>query len=282
MNFTKMHGLGNDYLYVYCQEVPENIEQLAIKYSDRHFGAGSDGIICILPSNVADFKMRIFNADGSEAMMCGNGIRCVGKYVFDRGYTTKQEITVETLSGIKTLKFTVEDGHVALVSVDMGRVQVFEQQEVKVASGYFYDEVVNAFGASRNGAEPVPVVPVDMGNPHAVIFVADAEAAPVAQVGSALEKSSAFPGGVNVEFVQVISKTEMRMRVWERGSGITMACGTGSCASVAAAVTAHLCQRNEPVTVHLDGGDLMITVDFENNVTMTGPAAFVYDGTTID
>ncbi len=282
MNFTKMHGLGNDYLYVYCQEVPENIEQLAITYSDRHFGAGSDGIICILPSNVADFKMRIFNADGSEAMMCGNGIRCVGKYVFDRGYTTKQEITVETLSGIKTLKFTVEDGHVALVSVDMGRVQVFEQQEVKVACGYFFDEVVNAFGASRNNAEPVPVIPVDMGNPHAVIFVSDAEAAPVSQVGSALEKSSAFPGGVNVEFVQVISSTEMRMRVWERGSGITMACGTGSCASVAAAVTAHLCQRNEPVTVHLDGGDLMITVDFENNVTMTGPAAFVYDGTTID
>ena len=169
MNFTKMHGLGNDYLYLYCQETPENIEKLAIKYSDRHFGAGSDGIICILPSSVADFKMRIFNADGSEAMMCGNGIRCVGKYVFDRGYTDKTQIDVETLSGIKHLKLTVEDGKVAQVTVDMGHAKVSQQQEVKVACGYFYDEVINAFCASRNGAEPIPVIPVDMGNPHAVL-----------------------------------------------------------------------------------------------------------------
>lgn len=282
MNFTKMHGLGNDYLYIYCDAVPENIEELAIKYSDRHFGAGSDGIICILPSSVADFQMRIFNADGSEAKMCGNGIRCVGKYVHDRGYTDKTEITVETLSGIKHLNLTVENGKTSLVSVDMGKVKVSQQQEVKVACGYFYDEVIEAFCASRNGAEPIPVMAVDMGNPHAVIFVHDAEKAPIQEVGRALETSSAFPGGVNVEFVQVISKTEIRMRVWERGSGITMACGTGSCASVAAAIAAHLCQRNTPVTVHLDGGDLQVQVDYENNVTMTGPATFVYDGTTID
>lgn len=282
MNFTKMHGLGNDYLYLYCDETPKDIEQLAIKYSDRHFGAGSDGIICILPSSEADFKMRIFNADGSEAMMCGNGIRCVGKYVYDRGYTSKKEITVETRSGIKHLKLTVEDGHVTLVSVDMGRANVSQQQEVKISCGYFYDEVTEEFCASRNGAEPIPVIPVDMGNPHAVIFVSDAQKAPVAEVGSALEKSSFFPDGVNVEFVQIISKTEIRMRVWERGSGITMACGTGSCASVAAAICAHLCQRDEPVTVHLDGGDLTVAVDYENYVTMTGPATFVYDGTTLD
>ena len=282
MNFTKMHGLGNDYLYLYCQETPENIEQLAITYSDRHFGAGSDGIICILPSTVADFKMRIFNVDGSEAMMCGNGIRCVGKYVYDRGYTDKTQIDVETLSGIKHLQLTVENGKAAQVTVDMGHAKVSQQQEVKVDCGYFYDEVINAFCASRNGAEPIPVIPVDMGNPHAVIFVSDAEKAPVAEVGSVLEKSSAFPGGVNVEFVQVISKTEIRMRVWERGSGITMACGTGSCASVAAAISAHLCQRDMPATVHLDGGDLTVSVDYENNVLMTGPAAFVYDGTTLD
>ena len=282
MKFTKMHGLGNDYLYVYCDNVPENIEQLAIKYSDRHFGAGADGIICILPSATADFKMRIFNADGSEAMMCGNGIRCVGKYVYDRGYTNKTNLDIETLSGIKHLQLTVENGCVALVTVDMGHAKVSPSQEVKLSCGFFFDEVINAFCASRNSEEPIPYFAVDMGNPHAVIFVSDAEKAPVEAVGSALEKSSAFEDGVNVEFVQVISKNEMRMRVWERGSGITMACGTGSCASVAAAVAAHLCQRDTPVTVHLDGGDLIISVDYENKVSMTGPAAFVYDGTTIE
>ena len=282
MNFTKMHGLGNDYLYMYVQEVPENIEELSIKYSERHFGAGSDGIICILPSSVADFQMRIFNADGSEAMMCGNGIRCVGKYVYDRGYTDKTEITVETLSGIKNLKFTIEDGKVALVSVDMGVVKVASPMETKINCGYFFDEVTSEFCVSRNGYEPVTVIPVDMGNPHAVIFVKDAEAAPIEVVGRAIETSPDFPGGVNVEFIQIISKTEMRMRVWERGSGVTMACGTGSCASVAAAIAHHLCKREVPVTVHLDGGDLQVSVDFENNVLMTGPATFVYDGQTID
>lgn len=282
MNFTKMHGLGNDYLYVYCDNVPDNIEQLAITYSDRHFGAGADGIICILPSATADFKMRIFNADGSEAMMCGNGIRCVGKYVYDRGHTTKTNLDIETLSGIKHLQLTVENGCVALVTVDMGHAKVSPSQEVKLSCGFFFDEVIGAFSPSRNSAEPVSYFAVDMGNPHAVIFVSNADDAPVETVGSALEKSNAFIDGVNVEFVQVISKTEMRMRVWERGSGITMACGTGSCASVAAAVAAHLCQRDTPVTVHLDGGDLIIAVDYENKVSMTGPAAFVYDGTTIE
>lgn len=282
MNFTKMHGLGNDYLYLYVDQVPEDIEDLSIRYSERHFGAGADGIICILPSTVADFQMRIFNADGSEAMMCGNGIRCVGKYVYDRGHTNKTDLTVETKSGIKNLHLTLEDGKVSLVSVDMGKVVVEEPRDVSVACGYFYDEVISSFCSSRNGAEPIPVFPVDMGNPHAVILVKDAQEAPVEAVGSALEQSPAFPGGVNVEFVQVISKTEIRMRVWERGSGVTMACGTGSCASVAAAIAARLCKRDVPVTVHLDGGDLIVTVDYQNNVTMTGPAAFVYDGTTID
>lgn len=282
MNFTKMHGLGNDYLYVYCDNVPENIKQLAIKYSDRHFGAGADGIICILPSNSADFKMRIFNADGSEAMMCGNGIRCVGKYVYDRGYTNKTCLDIETLAGIKHLKLDVTDGHVALVTVDMGHAQVSAPQETTISCGYFFDEVIGAFAPSRNSTEPVSYFAVDMGNPHAVIFVNNAQDAPVEAVGRALEQSSAFEDGVNVEFVQVISKTEVRMRVWERGSGITMACGTGSCASVAAAIAAHLCTRNVPVTVHLDGGDLEIVVDFENNVSMTGPATFVYDGVTIE
>ena len=277
-----MHGLGNDYLYLYSEEVPENVVDLAIKYSDRHFGVGSDGLIYILPSEVADFKMRIFNADGSEAKMCGNGIRCVGKYVYDRGYTDKTEVTVETLSGVKTLKLAVEDGRVAQVTVEMGRAVVEDQREVNIACGLFYDDVTRRFCESRNGFEPVPVIPVDMGNPHAVIFCEDAEKAPVDVVGPAIEKNAAFPDGVNVEFVQRISGSELRMRVWERGSGITWACGTGSCASVAAAVAARMCKRGADVTVHLDGGDLTVSVDADNNVLMTGPAAFVCDGTTIE
>ena len=282
MKFTKMNGLGNDYLYIYCDEVPENVAELAIKYSDRHFGVGSDGLIYILPSDVADFKMRIFNADGSEAMMCGNGIRCVGKYVHDLGYTSKTTVTVETLSGIKTLKLTVEDNSTKLVSVEMGRAIVGEDMTPKIACGKFFDEVTGEFGDSRNGREPVPCTPVDMGNPHAVIFVRDAEKAPVSIVGPAIEKNADFPGGVNVEFIQKLSDTEIRMRVWERGSGITWACGTGSCASVAAAISKGMCPRNTDVTVHLDGGDLIINIDDDNNVLMTGPATFVCDGTTID
>ena len=277
-----MHGLGNDYLYLYCDEVPKDVVDLAIKYSDRHFGVGSDGLIYILPSDVADFKMRIFNADGSEAKMCGNGIRCVGKYVYDRGYTDKTEVTVETLSGIKTLQLSVDDGRVASVSVEMGRAVVSHQLEVSVSCGLFYDEVTRSFCESRNDSEPIPVIPVDMGNPHAVIFCEDAEAAPVDIVGPAIEKSPAFPDGVNVEFVQQISSTELRMCVWERGSGITWACGTGSCASVAAAVAERLCKRGTDVTVHLDGGDLTVLLDADNNVVMTGPAAFVCDGKTIE
>lgn len=282
MNFTKMHGLGNDYLFVYAEEVPEDIAELSIAYSDRHFGAGADGIICILPSSIADFRMRVFNADGSEAKMCGNGIRCVGKYVYDRGYTDKTSLTIETLSGVKHLELTVEDGVTTLVTVDMGTAKVAESRDVKIACGFFYDEVVQDFCESRNDVEPIPVIPVDMGNPHAVILVSDAENAPVERVGSALEQSPDFPGGVNVEFFQAVSKTELRMRVWERGSGITMACGTGACATVAAAIAAHLCKRGTSVTVHLDGGDLTVTINYENRVSMTGTASFVYDGCTLE
>ncbi len=259
MRFTKMHGLGNDYLYVYG-EVPHDIVELSRRLSDRHFGAGSDGMIYICPSDIADFKMRIFNADGSEAMMCGNGIRCVGKYVYDKGYTNKTTLHVDTLSGIKTLELHVQDGKVDQVSVDMGAAEVGDAHELDV-----------------DGTR-VRYVPVSVGNPHAVMFVDDAEAAPVATLGSRMEKHEAFPGGVNVEFVQVISPTELRMRVWERGSGITMACGTGACASTAAAVSQGLCERNTPVSVHLDGGTLRIQVDDSYEITMTGPATTVYEG----
>ena len=261
MHFTKMHGLGNDYLYVFG-EVPENIEELSVKLSDRHFGAGSDGMIYICNSDIADFRMRIFNADGSEAKMCGNGIRCVGKYIYDKGYTDKTNLTVETLSGIKILTLHVQGGKVKTVTVDMGKTKAGDEQEIAVAG------------------EKVKYVPVDVGNPHAVVFVDDAEKAPVDTLGSKVEKHDAFPGGVNVEFVQVIDKNTLRMRVWERGSGITMACGTGACASVTAAVKKGFCEFDSPVTVLLDGGPLKITVSRDFDVIMEGPAETVYEGET--
>lgn len=263
MHFTKMHGLGNDYLYVYG-DVPENIEEISKKLSERHFGAGSDGMIYISPSEVADFRMRIFNADGSEARMCGNGIRCVGKYVYDKGYTDKKKLTIETLSGIKTLDLGVSFGKVRSVTVDMGRAVPSEDMVISV------------------GGERVRCTPVSVGNPHAVIFVDDIENAPLTTLGPIIEHHEAFPGGVNVEFVQVISNSELRMRVWERGSGVTMACGTGACASATAAVRKKLCKENEPISVRLDGGTLKISVASDNAVTMTGPAEFVYEGDTIE
>ncbi|MBR7092253.1 MAG: diaminopimelate epimerase [Clostridia bacterium] len=259
-----MHGLGNDYLYVYAAEDPVDPAGLSIRLSERHFGAGSDGMIWILPSAVADFKMRIFNADGSEAKMCGNGIRCVGKYVYDKGYTDKTVLKVETLSGIKTLTLTVENGKVRSVRVDMGRASVEAPR------------TVTALG------QTVRLYPASMGNPHAVIFTDNAADAPLTTLGAALERHEAFPGGVNVEFVQVLAPDRLRMRVWERGSGVTMACGTGACASVAAAVTAGYCPFDTDVAVELDGGTLHISVSREYQVTMDGPAVMVYDGETVD
>ena len=261
MRFTKMHGLGNDYLYVYG-EVPADIVPICRALSDRHFGAGSDGMIFISPSDTADFKMRIFNADGSEAKMCGNGIRCVGKYVYDKGYNAKDRITVETLSGVKTLDLTLEDGEVKSVSVDMGEAAVSDEIRLTVAD------------------ETVALTPVSVGNPHAVIFIDRADNAPVETLGPAIERHSAFPGGVNVEFVELVSPNELRMRVWERGSGVTMACGTGACASVAAAAAHGFCEYESPVAVRLDGGTLVINVSRDRRITMTGPAATVYEGET--
>ncbi len=231
-----MHGLGNDYLYVYG-DVPADIAALSIRLSDRHCGAGADGMIYIGPSKTADFSMRIFNADGSEAMMCGNGIRCVGKYVYDKGYTDKTKLTVETLSGIKTLHLTLKKGVVDRVTVGMGQAVVSPQKEVEA------------------GGKKVVCTPVSVGNPHAVIFVDNAETAPVEALGRLLEKNSA--------------------------SGITMACGTGACASAAAAVSLGSCAADTPIAVHLDGGTLEITVGADGSITMTGPAAFVYEGETI-
>ena len=261
MHFTKMHGLGNDYLYVYG-EVPDNVAELSRKLSDRHFGAGSDGMIYISPSPVADFRMRIFNADGSEAKMCGNGIRCVGKYVYDKGYTDRTQLTVDTLSGIKKLDMQVRSGKVKSVTVDMGRTEVGADMEIE------------ADGRAVTGT------PVSVGNPHFVIFVDDMDEVPLRTLGPLIEKHPAFPDGVNVEFVQITGDDRLRMRVWERGSGVTMACGTGACASASAAVRKGCCRSYAPVSVVLDGGTLEITVSGDGNVRMTGPAEWVYEGET--
>lgn len=261
MHFTKMHGLGNDYLYVFG-EVPDDIAALSVKLSDRHFGAGSDGMIYISRSQTADFKMRIFNADGSEAKMCGNGVRCVGKYVYDKGYTDNTHLRIETLSGIKELELAVQHGKVQRVTVQMGTTSVRAEESLQI------------------GAQSLTYLPVSVGNPHAVFFTDDAEAVPLETWGPQIEHHPDFPDGVNAEFVQVLSETELRMRVWERGSGVTMACGTGSCASAAAAVRKGYCRQGEPIAVHLDGGTLTITVGADGSVTMTGPAETVYEGKT--
>ena len=260
MHFTKMHGLGNDYLYVYGE--PVNPSELSVKLSERHFGAGSDGVIWISPSDTADFKMCIFNADGSEAKMCGNGIRCVGKYVYDKGYTDKTRLKIETLSGIKTLDLTVLGGRVKSVSVDMGIVEIGNDMHLMA------------------GTTDICCTPVSVGNPHAVTFVPDIESVSLEEIGPAVEHHKAFPDGVNAEFVQVIDSHTLRMRVWERGSGITMACGTGACASASAAVSKGFCKHNEDISVILDGGTLKINVDDNFKVTMTGPAETIYEGET--
>ena len=260
MHFTKMHGLGNDFLYVYGE--PENPSELSIKLSERHFGAGSDGMIWISPSRVADFKMRIFNADGSEAMMCGNGIRCVGKYVYDKGYTDKKQLKIETLSGIRTLDLQVSSGKVKSVTVDMGKAVASEDLTLDIEG------------------QSLTCTPVSVGNPHAVFFVEDIEKVELTKIGPKIERHEAVPDGVNAEFIQVLGDNELRMRVWERGSGITMACGTGACASTMAAVKKKFCDYDTPVSVHLDGGTLKIQISHDNNVTMTGPAETIYEGET--
>ena len=276
MKFTKMHGLGNDYLYVFG-EVPENIKELAVRLSDRHFGAGSDGMIYISPSSDADFKMRIFNADGSEAKMCGNGIRCVGKYVYDRGFTDKKRLNIETLSGIKELELTVSDGKVQTVSVDMGTAVVEEDLQIPIPDFETLAEKCNylAVDPPENGV--LQCVPVNVGNPHAVFFVTEAEAVALNLLGPLIEHHNVFDDGVNAEFVQLLSKNKLRMRVWERGSGITMACGTGACASAAAAAAKGICDYNVPIEVVLDGGSLEIVILKSGKVLMTGPAVTVYD-----
>lgn len=275
MEFTKMHGCGNDYIYVNCfKESIEDIEEVAIKVSDRHFGIGSDGLILICPSKVADFKMRMFNADGSEGRMCGNGIRCVAKYVYDNKMTDKTNITVETLSGIKSLELTVENEKVVLVKVDMG-APVIKAELIPAVSPSGKDTIINE--KVMVGKKEYFVTCISMGNPHCITFVESTSDLELEKIGPLFEKHSMFPDRVNTEFIEVLSKKEINMRVWERGSGETWACGTGTCASVVACVLNNL--TDNKVLVHLLGGDLTIDYDREKNtVFMTGPAATVCTG----
>lgn len=275
MKFTKMEGLGNDYIYVNClEEQVDNPAEVAIALSDRHFGVGSDGLILIKPSKIADFTMDMYNADGSRSEMCGNGIRCVGKYVYDYGLTDKTSVSIETLAGIKYLELHVKNGSVDTVTVDMG-APILEADAVPVVSDSVtvIDEAIFVAGSEYK------MTCVSMGNPHSVVFVDDVESFPLDTVGPMFEHHERFPNKVNAEFVQVIDRSTVKMRVWERGTGETMACGTGSCATAVACVLND--KTDEDVTVKLLGGDLLIRYDRENNkVYMTGPAKVVFDGVT--
>lgn len=273
MKFTKMHGCGNDYVYVNCfEETVENPAELAKVVSDRHFGIGSDGLILICPSNQADFRMRMFNADGSEGEMCGNGIRCVAKYVYDHGMTDKTQVSIETGGGIKCLDLTVEDGKVTLVKVDMGEpILVPAQIPVDFSGEQVVDEPLMVDGKEWK------VTCVSMGNPHAVVFVEDVKNLPLEKMGPFFENHVRFPKRINTEFVQLVSRKEAYMRVWERGSGETWACGTGTCASVMACILNGY--TDNEVLVHLLGGDLLIQYDEKSNhIFMTGPATTVFEG----
>lgn len=274
MKFTKMHGIGNDYIYVNCfEEKVDNPEKVSIYVSDRRKGIGSDGLVLIMPSDKADFRMRIFNADGSEAMMCGNATRCIGKYVYDKGLTDKTEITLETNSGIKYLTLFPENGKVEFVEVDMGKA-ILTPKDIPVNSDKerFISEPVEVDGKEYK------ITCVSMGNPHAIVYMDDIKDLDLEKIGPSFENHKLFPDRINTEFIEVIDSHTLNMRVWERGSGETFACGTGACASVVASVLNGYCNHDEEVTVHLRGGDLKITWNSDGTVIMKGPAALICDG----
>lgn len=273
MKFTKMHGIGNDYVYVNCfTETVEDPEKIAKFVSDRHFGIGSDGLILIRPSETADFEMDMYNSDGSRGAMCGNGIRCVAKYVYDYGLTDKTSIRVSTRSGIKQLELTVEDGKVSQVKVDMG-APILEASRIPVRSG---QERVISQPITVQGRE-FEMTCVSMGNPHCVVPVKDVDGLDLEKIGPCFEHHTCFPDRVNTEFIRVIDRNTVQMRVWERGAGETWACGTGACAVAVACILNGWTE--EEVLVKLRGGDLKIHWDKKKNtVFMTGPATVVFDG----
>lgn len=274
MKFTKMHGIGNDYVYVNCfEETVDDPEQVSIRVSDRHFGIGSDGLVLIMPSDKADFRMRIFNADGSEAMMCGNATRCIGKYVYDNHLTDKTEITLETNSGIKYLTLYPENGRVKTVLVDMGKA-VLKPSDIPMNSELdtFIDRPVEVGGMTYN------ITAVSMGNPHCVTYVDDVDCLDLEKIGPLFENHPLFPKRVNTEFIRIIDEHSMQMRVWERGSGETWACGTGACASAVASVLNGYFKHDEEINVKLRGGELFITYKSDGTVLMRGPAETVFTG----
>ena len=276
LRFTKMHGIGNDYIYFNAidQKIGDPCE-LAKKLSDRRFGIGGDGIILVCPSDIADAKMRIFNEDGSEAKMCGNGIRCVAKFVYDYGIVPADRTTVaiDTLSGVKTIELTVENGKAVSAKVDMGAAIL---KPVDIPMDFDGETCIDQ--PLRVDGKEYRVTAVSMGNPHCVTFAEDVDGLDLEKIGPAFENHPAFPDRVNTEFVRVIDDHTLQMRVWERGSGETWACGTGACATVVAACLNGYCQKGEDITVHLRGGDLIIRYTDET-VVMTGPATTVFEGT---
>lgn len=278
MKFTKMQGLGNDYVYVNCfKEKIDNPPKVAKIVSDRHFGIGSDGLIMINPSKVADFEMEMYNADGSRGEMCGNGIRCVAKYVYDYGLTDKTHISVETLGGIKYLDLTVKDGKVALVRVDMGEPELDPEKIPIIMKGYSdeTDRVLNA--QIKVDGKEYHMTGVSMGNPHDVVYIDDVQGLDIEKIGPKFENHERFPQRINTEFARVIDRKTVEMRVWERGSGETLACGTGACAVAVASILNGYTERE--VEIRLLGGNLQIEWNEEDNhVYMTGPATVVFDG----
>lgn len=274
MKFTKMEGCGNDYVYVDCTKTMlEKPEEVAIKVSDRHFGIGADGLILIASSDVADFQMIMYNADGSRGEMCGNGVRCVGKFVYDKGMTDKEVITVETLGGIKTLKFTIENSKVSQVRVDMGSPELIASK-VPVISD---NEKMLGETIEVDGKDYV-VDCISMGNPHCVtIWPEDVSDLEIEKIGPSFENHERFPNRINTEFINVIDRDHIKMRVWERGSGETLACGTGACAVAVSCILNGL--TNEKVDIELIGGHLTIEYNPNDNVVyMTGPATTVFEG----
>lgn len=276
LTFSKMHGIGNDYIYINCfQETVTDPEKLSIFMSNVRFGVGSDGLVLILPSEVADFRMRIFNADGSEAMMCGNATRCVGKYVYEHGMTDKTEVSLETNSGIKYLTLYVNEAtnKVDAVKVDMGKA-ILKPAEIPVADDgdRFIAKPVVVDGVSYD------MTCVSMGNPHAVVFLPEIDSLDLEKIGPSFEHHPLFPNRVNTEFIRVIDDHTLQMRVWERGSGETFACGTGACAAAVASVLNGYCKREQEILIHLRGGDLRIIYHNDESVTMIGSATFIFEG----
>ncbi len=275
IHFTKMHGAGNDYIYVYLPDNPiANPVKFSIDWSRFHFGIGSDGLILIDKSPVADFSMRIFNNDGSEAMMCGNGVRCVGKFVHDHGLTSKETVSVDTLSGVKYIHLHEKGGEIVSGTVDMGEPSLENRQQLATADGCMVDGEISVDGQSYKGTY------VCMGNPHFVVFVDDIKSVSLETVGPLLEHNPLFPERCNIEFAQLIAPNTLRTRVWERGSGITLACGTGACATAIAACVTGRCSNKS--AIQMDGGQLDIEWNKQtNHIFLTGPATNVFEGTIL-